>query len=83
MLLVILLIGITSGCVSGPENEFSSIVLPPMPQREELPPPPPELIEGSPQEAIEWAAAALSYYDSLVSLWESWGQSAVEIAHSK
>jgi hypothetical protein len=66
MLLTILLLTITTGCVSKPKAE---IVLPPEPQREELP----EV------RTIEDLAYTINYYEHLVQSWEAWADSVKKI----
>lgn len=66
MLSMILLVIITTGCVSKPQAE---VVLPPEPQREELP----EV------RTIEDLAYTINYYEHLVQSWEAWADSVKNI----
>ena len=60
-MLVILSVLITSGCrTTSAQNE---LVLPPVPQRQELKEP----------ESVKDLAEALAYYEYLVREWEAWG----------
>lgn len=66
MLSMILLLITITGCTSKPKAE---IVLPPEPQREELP----EV------QSIQDLAHTLNYYEHLVQSWEAWAESVKNI----
>ena len=66
MLSMILLLTIITGCTSKPKAET---VLPPEPQREELP----EV------RTIEDLAYTINYYEHLVQSWEAWADSVKNI----
>lgn len=65
-LLLILLLIIISGCVSTPKG---TIILPPKPEREELPAP----------TTIQDLLKDMNYYESLVKDWENWANKVEKI----
>ncbi len=66
------LLAITSGCQTTVEVTVQPIILDPFPIREEIPDPPISLADAD-QEAKDWVADTLNYYEELVQKWESWG----------
>ena len=66
ILLILFSLLITTGCVTT-KKEKTKIVLPPVPEREEMP-----MIETTKD-----IAKVINYYEHLVQKWESWGDSVI------
>lgn len=60
---------ITTSCITTEQNE---VVLPPRPEREEIPQ----------IRTIEDCAYVINYYEHLVQKWESWGNSVIDIVEN-